>query len=401
MVVRRRAGTGSGGDGASILSTIRNLDAYAKPLDDFRIKTTSGALVTVISAIVILLLVVSEFVDWRTIQMKPSLHIDKARKEKMWININVTFPKIPCYLLTVDVMDVAGEHQNDVLHDMFKVRLDTWGNKVDTAKSELGDSSEKVVKALNSSTTDVNGYCGSCYNGVPPESGCCNTCDEVRSAYLAKGWSFTSPDDIEQCISEGWSQKMKDQENEGCNINGHIEVNKVAGNFHFAPGRSFQQSNMHVHDMGGILAGKTYDFTHQIHTLAFGKQIGFQNPLDGTGKDKPADAGSVVYQYFLKVVGTRIQYRNGTLVVTNQFSVTEHERDPSKTPQHGGLPGVFFNFEISPMLVLYTEYRKPLAHFLTDVCAIVGGVFTVAGMVDAAIYTAAKLQQKVELGKAS
>lgn len=300
----------------------------------------------------------------------------------------------------MDVMDVAGEHQNDVLHDMFKIRLDSWGNKVDALKSELGDSSVKVMKAFNESTTEVGTYCGSCYGGVPPDNGCCNSCDEVRSAYLAKGWSFTSPDDIEQCVREGWSQKLKEQENEGCNVQGHIEVNKVAGNFHFAPGRSFQQSNMHVHDMGGMLAGKTYDFTHQIHTLSFGKSINFNNPLDGSEKIKPANSGSMVYQYFLKVVGTRIQYRNGTMINTNQFSVTEHERDPSKAPLNSGLPGVFFNFEISPMLVLYTEYRKPLAHFLTDVCAIVGGVFTVAGMVDGAIYAAAKLQQKVELGKA-
>ncbi|TPX37387.1 hypothetical protein SeMB42_g06908 [Synchytrium endobioticum] len=190
------------------------------------------------------------------------------------------------------------------------------------------------------------------------------------------------------------------QENEGCNVHGHIAVNKVAGNFHFAPGRSFQQSNMHVHDMGGMLAGKTYDFTHDIHALSFGESIGFHNPLDGSLKLQDPDAGAMIYQYFLKVVGTRIQYRNGTIINTNQFSVTEHSRDPSKTPQNSGLPGVFFNFDISPMLVLYTEYRKPLAHFMTDVCAIVGGVFTVAGMVDGAIYAAAKLKQKVELGKA-
>lgn len=30
---------------------------------------------------------------------------------------------------------------------------------------------------------------------------------------------------------------------------GFLEVNKVAGNFHFAPGNSFHQSNVHVHDL--------------------------------------------------------------------------------------------------------------------------------------------------------
>lgn len=64
------------------------------------------------------------------------------------------------------------------------------------------------------------------------------------------------------------------------------------------------------------------------------------------------------------------------------------------------LLGVFFNYEISPMLVVYTEYKKAFAHFLTDVCAIVGGIFTVAGMVDGFIYTAEKtIKKKLDIGK--
>ena len=52
-----------------------------------------------------------------------------------------------------------------------------------------------------------------------------------------------------QCKREGFLQRIKDEEGEGCNIYGFIEVNKVAGNFHFAPGKSFHQSGVHVHDL--------------------------------------------------------------------------------------------------------------------------------------------------------
>lgn len=44
-------------------------------------------------------------------------------------------------------------------------------------------------------------------------------------------------------------QKVKDEEGEGCNIHGFLEVNKVAGNFHFIPGQSFHQSGFQFHDM--------------------------------------------------------------------------------------------------------------------------------------------------------
>ena len=39
---------------------------------------------------------------------------------------------------------------------------------------------------------------------------------------------------------------------------------------------------------------------------------------------------------------------------------------------------------------------------MTGICAIIGGVFTVAGMIDSMVYHSAKaLQKKIELGKAS
>ena len=53
----------------------------------------------------------------------------------------------------------------------------------------------------------------------------------------------------QQCEREGWTQMMKDQAEEGCSMFGFLLVNKVAGNFHFAPGKSFQQHNVHIHDL--------------------------------------------------------------------------------------------------------------------------------------------------------
>jgi hypothetical protein len=41
----------------------------------------------------------------------------------MEIHLNITFPKIPCELLTLDVMDVSGEQQVGVMHGVSKVRL--------------------------------------------------------------------------------------------------------------------------------------------------------------------------------------------------------------------------------------------------------------------------------------
>lgn len=41
----------------------------------------------------------------------------------MEIHLNMTFPRLPCELLTLDVMDASGEHQVGVVHGVNKVRL--------------------------------------------------------------------------------------------------------------------------------------------------------------------------------------------------------------------------------------------------------------------------------------
>lgn len=57
--------------------------------------------------------------------------------ERMEIHMNITFPRIPCELLTLDVMDVSGEQQHGVLHGVNKYRLKPFseGGAIIDAKS--------------------------------------------------------------------------------------------------------------------------------------------------------------------------------------------------------------------------------------------------------------------------
>ena len=83
---------------------------------------------------------------------------------------------------------------------------------------------------------------------------------------------------------------------------------QVAGNFHFAPGRSFQQASMHLHDLMPFGNAK-FNVSHTIHKLAFGKDFpGAVHPLDGTIRTHTQE-GNGIYQYFLKVVPTLYEVR--------------------------------------------------------------------------------------------
>ena len=116
------------------------------------------------------------------------------------------------------------------------------------------------------------------------------------------------------------------------------------------------------------------------------------NPLDGatfhvrkfldsgvfTHPDTQTKKSAYMFQYFLKVVSTQFRTLDGKVINTHQYSVTQFERDLEKGGQddtaqgvhvqHGvtGLPGAFFNFEISPILVVHSDTRQSFAHFITS-----------------------------------
>jgi len=172
----------------SLLAQLRSFDAYPKLNDEFKVKTLSGSLISLAALTIILLLFFSELSIYLTTETVDHLFVDVSRGEKLRINFDVTFPHIPCTLLSLDAMDVSGSHQLDVSHHIVKTPLDKFGAVVgQEVKHELGNTlQEKDVKeyaaARNNSDntqppppppvpvvipavdpTKQPGYCGSCY----------------------------------------------------------------------------------------------------------------------------------------------------------------------------------------------------------------------------------------------
>ena len=369
-------------------------------------------------------LFLSELSYFLTVDVRQELFVDTGRSsgERLRINIDVTFPRWPCAYLSIDAMDISGEQQFDLHHSIYKTRIDTEGRSIseneEGEKTEPGEGKldlEAISEQENRTETEAETEktpeetgvrCMSCYGAETDDLPCCNTCEEVREAYRRKGWAISDHDQIEQCASEGWKQQFDSQANEGCNVRGYLDVSKVAGNFHFAPGSSYQQQSVHVHDMHLFGKNAKFNITHKVNKLSFGFEYpGMDNPLDGhleVDGDSDKREGNSMFQYFVKIVPTQYWKSNGTILKTNQYSVTKHRRQVKLTLSENGLPGVFFVYDINPMMIQLKEGRKSFLHFLTGVCAIIGGIFTVAGMIDALIYQSNKaLQKKIDLGKAT
>jgi len=237
----------------------------------------------------------------------------------------------------------------------------------------------------------------------------------VKEQYRLHSWAIPPLNTIEQCVASGQTVDpvmMELDAHQGCQMYGYLEVNKVAGNFHFAPGKSFQHQHLHVHDLAAYQQAR-FNVSHIIHSLSFGDLYPGQiNPLDDVSKQQPSidDPKNLIpssemggmFMYYIKIVPTTYSHLTSiTATQTNQYSVTEHYRVTSAKDGQG-LPGVFFFYELSPIMVSISETRQGLLHFLTQLCAILGGVFTIAGMVDRLVYSSLKhWEKKLEMGKLS
>lgn len=98
-----------------------------------------------------------------------------------------------------------------------------------------------------------------------------------------------------------------------------------------------------------------------------------------------------VSQYHIKIVPTIYEPLWGSPVHTNQYSYTELFRT---TQDIDKLPAVYFHYELSPIMAKVTESRRSYSSFLTGLCAIAGGVFTVAGLFDSMLHRINRMIEK-------
>ncbi|KAA0046496.1 protein disulfide-isomerase 5-4-like [Cucumis melo var. makuwa] len=186
----------------------------------------------------------------------------------------------------------------------------------------------------------------------------------------------------------------------GCRIEGYVRLKKVPGSLVIAA-----RSESHSFDASQM------NMSHIISHLSFGRKISpkafsdakqlipyigiSHDRLNGRSFINQRDLGAnVTIEHYLQIVKTEVlTRRSGKLL--EEYEYTAH----SSVSQSLYIPVAKFHFELSPMQVVITENQKSFSHFITNVCAIIGGVFTVAGILDALLHNTIRLMKKVELGK--
>ena len=94
---------------------LATFDVYPKTLSEFRQRTLTGAAVSIACTLLIAVLTVIEVADYLQVRQDDHLFVDTSRGQQLRINLNVTFPALPCSVLSLDTLDVSGNHAANIL----------------------------------------------------------------------------------------------------------------------------------------------------------------------------------------------------------------------------------------------------------------------------------------------
>jgi hypothetical protein len=378
--------------------TLRGLDGHSSVSKEFRVHTSHGAVLSMVTIFLISYLTYTEFrYNFKT-EIVEKVHVNATSTVGVDLEFDITLHNVPCAILSIDANDPTGQKQSlhlDTAHHVWKHRIKNGQLVGRRSKLELGSSLLEEGVLLEQLHNQTDGdvvvtledihlreeVCGSCY-GAGEEGECCNTCDDVKRAYTRKGWTLTDQTEVEQCNNQVGA---KDEKGEGCNVHGKVALSTGGGNLHLAPSRALDSEEKITSIVDVFLRTfEQFNVSHTINKVRFGQEYpGHVHQLDKESRNLEDAYG--MFQYYIQIVPTTYKYLDGRTIETNQYSVTEHMRHVS--PGSGrGLPGVFIFYEVSALHVVIEESRHGWIAFFTSVAAIVGGVVTVMGILDQAMY---------------
>lgn len=344
------------------MKAIKSFDLYRKVPRDLTEPTLSGALVSFCTVALALYLFLAEFFVLVQRRWDSEMFIDESKtEEKLQINLDITLPAMPCELLSFDAQDVMGSHEVDAHGHLFKERLTSKGDYIATEEiktSHFGASS-------------------------------------VLSRHHSFGYDNQDIDRIRKMIHSG----------EGCRIKGFVRVNKVPGNVHlstyshsFLFGTLYQEvRRLNIsHTINHISFGVDKDISFVAKNL---KGTGIVNPLDGVSQavletKSGGYSDSAIFEYYTKVVPTTYIPLDRPALHVYQFTAN------SNKIMNQQMPSLYLRYDFSPVTVKYRETQESLSHFLVQICAVIGGVFTVAGILDSVLHKSiVHLAKKAQIGK--
>ncbi|KIL96630.1 hypothetical protein FAVG1_01374 [Fusarium avenaceum] len=324
-------------EGGNLVSAF---DAFPKSKPQYIQRTSGGGKWTVAVTIISIVLIWGELGRWWRGAESHNFEVEAGVSRELQINLDIVV-KMKCDDVHVNVQDASG----DRIMAAKRLRTDGtlwWQWADDKGIHRLGRDSQGRIstgQGYNEPKYEDEGFGEEHVHDIVALG--------KKRAKWAKTPRFKGPAD-------------------SCRIYGSLDLNKVQGDFHItARGHGYMGNGEH-------LDHSRFNFSHIISELSYGPFYpSLVNPLDGTVNTAPGNFHK--FQYYLSVVPT-VYSVNSRSILTNQYAVTEQ----SKAVDERYIPGVFFKYDIEPILLTVHESRDSIISFLVKIINIMSGVL-VAG----------------------
>ena len=316
------------------------------------------------------------------------MHVDTESAEKIVINLEISMHHISCDLLTFDAQDAMGNRDVGAKGNLWKVAV-----RHESCESE--SLSEHNLKG-DQTTHPV------CDHGL--QNGASPCLDGHRWVEISR----SEATDWMGSMGRGglrfpsghfsFSGGPTDSAESSCVISGSVLVNRAPGHLHIGT--------------TGVWRDRNRSADHVVNHFSFGEDRARKfsdTPLDGwksivpmTASPTPSSSSftgllqppptSFIFEYFLKIVPTTFTGLTSAANSLYQFSVTK------SATSTGFMPGIYFRYDFSPLRVKYVEWKENFGWFLVRVLAIIGGLFSVVGLLHAVLMDSVEILQKRKQG---
>lgn len=320
------------------MRAFKNLDYFRKVSPEHTRPTAIGGIVSVLSLASIMALFfleVNEYVKPH-IQKDTFIAQDPHEGQFVTMNIDITFPNAPCYMIDIEVASSIATSDMS-RQDLIKRRLNSKGELVSSPEPDFSDPSQAAEQI---------------YGHI--------------------------------------------QDGEKCHIKGKMHLYRVTGKVLF----SFNSKLFYIEELirRHPDVGNSLKLTHTIKSLTFGDVAQHLHILFrfGANEHTQFDMVNMVddevyandqekkdYFYFLKLVPhIFVDEINSAIFRSYSYSLNHN----SKASQNGiGMISMIYDF--TPVNMKITKQNKDLPRFLVSLCAIVGGVFVIFGLVNRFLLT--------------
>ena len=106
-------------------SVVQRWDFFRRVNPEFTDASCVGACLSVFAVVIMTVLFMSELSFWLTVDQVSSVQLDTSGVDTFRLNLNITFPALPCQFVSLDVSDVLGSNRLNLTHNVHKWRVQT------------------------------------------------------------------------------------------------------------------------------------------------------------------------------------------------------------------------------------------------------------------------------------